>query len=107
MNNVVTELNNEQIDVLLDEFLKREEQVKNDTVAISRGLVTISSMSNEEMCDLIEEALDNGCKADPNDTDPKNGRKCSEVWLRGWCSGRTTKEFEEYAVKCLHNYYIF
>ena len=61
----------------------------------------ISAMDNDKLCDLIEQAINEGRNVSPNH-DPD--RICAEAWLRGWCNKRATPSFEEAVVIFLHNH---
>lgn len=61
----------------------------------------IATMENDEMIELIEQAINEGAHVgiDPD-------RKYAESWLRGWCDERTTPSFKEALVIFLHNHII-
>lgn len=61
----------------------------------------IATMENDEICSLIEQAINEGRNVSPNQ-DPD--RICAEAWLRGWCDERATPSFKEAVVIFLHNY---
>jgi hypothetical protein len=63
----------------------------------------IATMDNDELCDLIEQAISEGKNVAP-DHDPD--RKYAEAWIRGWCYERTTQSFKEAAVIYLHNHIV-
>lgn len=63
----------------------------------------IATMDNDELCDLIEQAINEGKNVAPNQ-DPD--RLYAEAWIRGWCDERTTQSFKEAVVIYLHSYIL-
>ena len=61
----------------------------------------ITTMENDEICSLIEQAINEGRNISRNQ-DPD--RICAEAWLCGWCDERTTQSFKEAVIIFLHNH---